>query len=307
MSNQQKEISCVACKAYLFEDDDVVHCPVCGAPHHRDCYKSIGHCALEELHGTPDEYDADKLEATKQEETKDNFTEDNTTTCRVCGEKYDNDSGKCPHCSAPNFSSSNIFAQFDFLGGVPADYKLDEDVTAEEAKQFVGSNTHKYIPKFALLGKNKKVSWNWIAFLLPSSWMLSRKMYKSGIITGILTIIASLLSLPLTMAFNGMEMPETGSYMEMIMWMASKMPEIDPAIIIVAFLGSTLSIAIQILSGLFSNYMYKNHVIKSIKEIKNDSEDIEYDLRKKGGSNIILFFLSALALQYIPMIIVSIL
>ena len=43
MSQNENKISCAVCNAYLFEEDDVVYCPVCGAPHHRECYNSIGH------------------------------------------------------------------------------------------------------------------------------------------------------------------------------------------------------------------------------------------------------------------------
>ena len=56
----EKNKQCAFCKALLFDEDDVVHCPVCGAPHHRDCYNKLGHCALEDLHGTENEYDAQK-------------------------------------------------------------------------------------------------------------------------------------------------------------------------------------------------------------------------------------------------------
>ena len=41
---------CPVCHAYLMEDDDIVVCPDCGAPHHRECWKSLGHCGCEELH-----------------------------------------------------------------------------------------------------------------------------------------------------------------------------------------------------------------------------------------------------------------
>ena len=52
MSADLKGKTCGVCHAYLFPEDDVVFCPVCGAPHHRECYNKIGHCALEEAHGT---------------------------------------------------------------------------------------------------------------------------------------------------------------------------------------------------------------------------------------------------------------
>lgn len=30
--------------------EDIVVCPDCGAPHHRECYQRLGHCALIENH-----------------------------------------------------------------------------------------------------------------------------------------------------------------------------------------------------------------------------------------------------------------
>ena len=56
MSLQIEGRKCVVCQSYLFEDDDVVFCPECGAPHHRDCYKSVGRCGVAHLHGTSEEY-----------------------------------------------------------------------------------------------------------------------------------------------------------------------------------------------------------------------------------------------------------
>ena len=57
MSLNTEGVTCVRCHAYLFPEDDVVYCPVCGAPHHRECYNELGHCALEEFHGTDKQYD----------------------------------------------------------------------------------------------------------------------------------------------------------------------------------------------------------------------------------------------------------
>lgn len=304
MNTQQKKISCVACKAYLFEDDDVVHCPVCGAPHHRDCYNKLGHCALEELHGTDEEYDSSKIE--ENTENVHRHTQDeaeNYTTCRMCGEKYDKNLPKCPKCSVPDFSRMGSFAQFDFLGGVPGDLELEDGVTANEAKKFVMSNTHRYIPKFARLHKKKRISWNWIAFLLPGPWMFSRKMYKNGIIASMLTVISTLLTIPLINSLYGLGLPQMQSYMEMFRWITEKLPEINPSVITVAFLGSVINIGVQVISAMYGDYIYKKHTISSIKAIKADSEDIESDFRKKGGVNFIWFFVSAMLIQYIPNVI----
>ncbi|MBR6741280.1 MAG: hypothetical protein IKL93_00900, partial [Clostridia bacterium] len=71
MSLQNKDQHCALCHAILFPEDDVVYCPECGAPHHRECYNGINHCALEEFHGTENQYDklkraAEEMEAEKQ-------------------------------------------------------------------------------------------------------------------------------------------------------------------------------------------------------------------------------------------------
>ena len=66
MSLNTEGVSCVRCHAYLFPEDDIVYCPVCGAPHHRECYNQLGHCALEEFHGTDRQYD--KVKAREEEQ-----------------------------------------------------------------------------------------------------------------------------------------------------------------------------------------------------------------------------------------------
>ena len=66
MINDKKK-SCVVCHAYLFEEDDVVYCPECGAPHHRECYINLGRCGLAEAHGTENQYDKLKREEPEEE------------------------------------------------------------------------------------------------------------------------------------------------------------------------------------------------------------------------------------------------
>lgn len=46
-----KNTKCPVCNELFNDGDDIVTCPVCGTPHHRECYKSINHCANEGLHG----------------------------------------------------------------------------------------------------------------------------------------------------------------------------------------------------------------------------------------------------------------
>ncbi|MGN0494388.1 MAG: RING finger protein [Acutalibacteraceae bacterium] len=309
MSLDTEKVSCVGCHAYLFDEDDIVYCPVCGAPHHRECYARLGHCALEELHGTDRQYDI--LKKKEEQEAQSNPEKEHTgenaegkITCQMCHESYDFSLNACPKCGAPNIAKAGgSFVNFDFLGGVPADYDIGDGVTADEAKRLVAANTPRYIPKFAVLSKKNRVSWNWMAFFFPCGWMLSRKMYKNGIITGLLTVIATLLYLPLTNAVYSLGFTGNESYTSMTSTVYEHLPEIGAAVTVCFMLGALLNLAIRVVSALFGDYLYKGYTVAAVKKIRAESEDIDYDYRKMGGVNIFLFLIGAMAVQYLPMII----
>ena len=312
MSLKLEGQTCPVCHAYLFDDDDVVYCPECGAPHHRDCYNSIGHCGLEQLHGTPQQYDLQRQAKLKEEsaaaEREHKFDDAHTpslTVCKMCGEKYASELGSCPKCGAPNLSrAGSPFAEFDFLGGVPADLDIGDGVTADEAKRFVVSNTPRYVRKFAVLNRKNKISWNWLAFFFPCAWLLSRKMYKRGIIVGVLTVAATLLLTPLSriMYSNGFT---SLSYPEMLQGMNELLPKIGTAVMVFAGIGVLCGLLIRLFTAMFADYNYKCYTVASIKQIKAESDDIDFDFRKKGGVNLVAMMLGIMVIEYLPSIIAA--
>ena len=307
MSLNTEGVSCVRCHAYLFPEDDIVYCPVCGAPHHRECYNQLGHCALEEFHGTDRQYDKVKAREEEQAAAEMPNTGENAEgliTCQMCHEKYDFALNACPKCGAPNIAKAGgSFVNFDFLGGVPADYDIGDGITADEAKRFVAANTPRYIPKFAVLNAKNKLSWNWLAFLFPCGWMLSRKMYKNGIIAGLLTVISSLFYLPFMNAINNLGTTPGETQAQIMQSIYEHLPKMGAAVIAALLAGFVLNIAVRILSALFGDYLYKQYAISSIKTIRAESEDMDYDYRKKGGVNIFLFLLGTMAVQYLTALI----
>ena len=297
-------LSCVRCKSYLFSEDDVVYCPVCGAPHHRECYNALGHCALEELHGTQEEYSREKvLKALEETENKTEETEcTNETKCEMCGESYDSNLERCPKCNAPDINKMSGFQAFDFLGGVPADFDLGEGVTANDAKMFVAANTHRYIPKFAeFKKKNKKISWNWMSFLFPTGWFLSRKMYKGGIVSGLLTVASTLLAYPMSLELYNMGFMGNSYTAEMMNQLAQRIPEISTGAIALAFAGAILEMGIRFVSAIWGDIFYRNYTVNTVKTLKAESENIIEDYRKKGGMSLILFLLGMMLVQYVPL------
>ena len=304
MSLNTEGVSCVRCHAYLFPEDDIVYCPVCGAPHHRECYNQLGHCALEEFHGTDRQYDKVKAREEEQAAAEMPNTGENAEgliTCQMCHEKYDFALNACPKCGAPNIAKAGgSFVNFDFLGGVPADYDIGDGITADEAKRFVAANTPRYIPKFAVLNAKNKLSWNWLAFLFPCGWMLSRKMYKNGIIAGLLTVISSLFYLPFMNAINNLGTTPGETQAQIMQSIYEHLPKMGAAVIAALLAGFVLNIAVRILSALFGDYLYKQYAISSIKTIRAESEDMDYDYRKKGGVNIFLFLLGTMRCNICP-------
>ncbi len=290
MSLQKTKNSCALCHAYLFEEDDVVYCPVCGAPHHRECYNSIGDCALHETHGTENQYDLLKAKE-KMQENKKAVTEaaENSTQN---GDAY-----------TPGDEIFRGLPPLDFLGGVPADAVIEDGVTAKEARNFVISNTARYIPKFMRLSKDRKASFNFMSFFFPCEWMLSRKMYKFGIITGVLLIISTLLTFPLQSALYNLGFSSLETVSEIFEFAADNVYKINYAILIAAFLGEIFNFTIRIVVGILGDWWYKKHTISKIKDIKQNSDDIAEDFRKQGGVNIFLFMLGVLVLQYLPSLI----
>lgn len=299
MSLNKVNEKCAVCKAYLFPEDDVVHCPECGAPHHRDCYTALGHCGLEEFHGTENEY---KKPEAKQEEKQPDV--ENTIFCGMCGEKFDKNEAACPKCNAPNMSKmGGRVVTFDFMGGVPDDTDLGDGVTAAEAKKFVATNTHRYLPKFLKFKNGAKASWNWLAFLTPCGWLLSRKMYLLGAVIGAIQIALTLLAVPFTIAVGQLDLSEARGYFEMSNIVFENISIIGVPVVLVALVGGFLNILARVLIAVFGDYIYKKRVISTVNEIKQSDLDQEEAFRKKGGVSLWIGILGYWAVTELPTII----
>lgn len=306
MSFNMEGKQCQVCKAYLFDNDDVVFCLDCGAPYHRECYDKIGRCFLESFHGTEQQYNEKTQDERQEDEHKKNEEKVNIglTKCKMCDSEYEDDLIRCPECGTPNATKmGNGYAFFDFLGGVPADADLGEGVTANEAKKFVLSNSHRYIPKFCKMKLGKKISWNWLAFILPGPWMLSRKMYKLGAFFCTLSLVADIFAIN----FNRIvyENSNAQAAADLYEYFVANIGAFDVATLTLALAGSLISIFAGVISGMFGDYFYRQYTISNIRKIKlehnNASESNIW--RKKGGVNIVAMFIGAFVVMYLPEII----
>lgn len=86
--------TCPVCGEKFKESDDIVACPECGAPHHRDCWKKEGHCHFVADHGT------DRQWARPQAGDSANSAESAVEgkVCPHCGEKNPEFAEFCSRC-----------------------------------------------------------------------------------------------------------------------------------------------------------------------------------------------------------------
>lgn len=301
--NISKE-KCSVCQADLFEDDDIVYCPECGAPHHRDCYNSVGHCGLEQYHGTEKQYKRPQNETAQQAvREQPEVKNDIETVCQMCGKGFDRDSAQCPNCGAPNISKlGGRFIEIDLLGGVPADMDLGDGVTANEAKMFVATNTQRYIPKFADFKLGKKASWNWAAFLFPCAWFASRKMYSKAALIGTFQVAFSMLTFPFQRAISFLDFSDAKNYAQSFEIIMQNFDSIGKTAIIAAFIGSVLGLIIRIVCGIFADYSYKKRVISAVSDIKKSIDDQIVAYRRRGGMSLTAALIGLMAVQYLPAI-----
>ena len=321
---------CPVCERNFHADDDIVVCPECGTPHHRECYESNGHCANEELH-------AEGYDFANDSEKNDNA---DVVICKSCGKANDKYQFFCKYCAAPLTNENrtntenaqqqqqrqNPFNQapggmpfgipaFDPLGGVPAETDLGDDVTAGEAAKYVKQNTPYFIRIFNNIKAFNRSKFNFSAALFSGGYLLYRKMYKLGaLIFGIeIALYAAMMyvmvsSRELYTRFLTAYTSGTAKSNEFL----SNLSYADLFKISVPAIVYALLLVIMIVVGANFNRWYMKHCktqIITIKQNAKDDENPETLLQTKGGVNMplaISLLVTAMIIRYLPSMIINI-
>ncbi len=321
---------CPVCNKTFEKGDDVVVCPICGTPHHRDCYEELGHCINLNRHRENYDY---------MREYEVNTVLDEEITCSFCGAKNPKDSRFCNFCGKPvgetksynnaNQGDSQQNPQGGFggafimdpLGGVKPDEDLGEGITAGEAAKFVRTSTPYFIPQFKQLKEKGRTRFSFAAFFFGGGWMLYRKMYKLGafftavmlllLVGEIYTLVYHSEAVKVVDSLynettrNMMQNYGLNFYGALGDFFASLNTE-QLIICISRTLISILTIVVRVLCGIFGNRFYYKHTIKTISKIKTTSasqQEVDTKLSTKGGVNIPLalcLIASYYILLYLP-------
>lgn len=216
--------SCPYCGKPLRAEDDVVVCPVCATPQHRECWMENGHCANDGLHASGYVWKSSEKNQSAPEASAASDTDichicgsenpsdalhcgncgallaeraENSShkkICAFCGKENDSDALHCKYCGAPVGTGSPYFSDNPYLAGtgISAD-ELIGGMKAGDIALYTQSSSKRYLPKFKRFANGKKLSFNFAAFFFAPYWFFFRKLYKAGIFFIVLFAAASLM------------------------------------------------------------------------------------------------------------------
>ena len=324
--------SCPVCSKPFNEKDDIVVCPDCGTPHHRECYRSLGHCAAADKHGTGEFWQPPQTERT------------NTATdiaCPNCGTKSPREVKHCPVCgalldkteNANNFDSDRDthsehthehHGEYHYYsgnippispnpfnipyGGVDPNTMLD-DISAKDMSIFIGSNAFYFLPKFkAFAQKVRSFFPNFAAFFFTYMYYFYRKMYGLGFLILAATMVLSLPSLMINYAVMQETMVELGMIEEAMIFFP-----VSDQLYLLASVFNFLVFIMRVALSIFTNKLYYAHARNKIIALKEkfaekDPTDYAFALAKKGRTNrklILIIVITVAALYMLSVLFLS--
>lgn len=289
---------CPVCNNTFNPDDDIVVCPECGTPHHRECYIENKSCANSHKHSEEFRWEPDFIPLDETEITIPESKENNDY-------KQAMDMAQMPFPSIPVEKINPVFREK--FG------ELEDGVSAEDVAIFVRQDAHRYVSKFKKI-TDGKVTWNWAAFFFSPYWFFYRKLHKIGaVIFALFILITSISFLPPVVQLNTdilafetklQEMTESADtdeeYQAAMLEIASEMSETvqkHKTGVILVISQSVASLVLSVLVGLKANKWYYNHTKSQLKTIKSEStsENYKSNLFIKGGVSYGSAFLVILA------------
>lgn len=299
---------CLICEEQFQDNDDIVVCPDCGTPYHRECWQKKKACINTSLHAVGGSWQSVQNEYRKNQGGKE---------CWSCGFVNIPDAKVCASCGTElNQQETNsamagnatqgitimtadgqqhFFNSADPCCGMSPDDEIEGERLGDVAS-FVKTNTLYYIPLFKRFKETKrKLSFNLPCILFPYFYFANRKMWFMTILSGLLWMISNIPSVLLTL----LETLKDKAYLAMLQTYGMDMEIFDKLRI---FLASNehlleelqtpfffLSMIMRIVLCLFGNYLYFRFVIRSVKRIRKNASSQHMKkmlLQAEGGTNI---------------------
>jgi hypothetical protein len=305
---------CPVCNQKFVQTDDIVVWPICGAPHHRECYRVKNECA----------FAADHLSGNVWHAPQEQPVEEEFRTCPVCGKKSPKDALFCKVCgmnlntpdTPPRGSPAGAYGRdfsgaayvhdplYTIYGGVDPNSEID-GIPVPELAIFIGDSSSYFLPRFREMERTGRVATpNFAALLLNFVYYFYRRMYLIGFVllgAYILSTIPSFLytweTMPLLIQQMGF-----AELFEATGWHVPPVDSVDVELaryyLSLSNISQFLCFIISAVTSLFANHFYYTHTTKKIHALRDglsaspDSEeqkalDEEYKalLLRSGGTS----------------------
>ena len=285
-------VKCPVCNKRFTEDDDIVVCPVCGAPHHRTCYQQLGHCALNDLHIKGHAWEPPHEQQTPGQAPGGSA---GGTACPACGAGNPSTGLFCQVCGAPLHRGTQgqpqpqqgqPFSPFGgppyaaappaqnpyraAFGGLNPSEEID-GVSARDLALYVGENSGYFLPRFKQISQGKPVSFNFCALFFNFFYFFYRKMYSVGLILLGITLLAqipTLFVMPEAVHFALDHMNDIYAGASMFEFIS----EFQPTQHLWAYAAMEYMryflLAVGVVFSLFANRFYLRHAVKKVTRVR---------------------------------------
>lgn len=318
---------CPGCGKAFAEGDDVVVCPECATPQHRECWNKTNSCVNGYLHASGYEW----------QPSGENAQSGGTTVCPMCGGENAEGAFHCSFCGAP-LSETNeedektrpIFTDMPFppFGSMPGaqQFKIYDpplvgagidpnerigEETASDISAYLKRSQNRFIPKFRKFEQGAKVSWNWCAFLLTPYYFFYRRLHKVGLVFAAVAIAVSLIITPVAekgleqtmgiIASSSESVQAPGQLTEEQMQIIEKEYTAlmkNPAVI-ACIAAMVLS---RVAAGLFADRLYYERMKKDLNQVREITEDenMYYAMYSRvGGTNVFSLITSYFGMEVV--------
>lgn len=336
-------LECPVCgKTFTPNDEDIVVCPECGAPHHRECYTAHGKCGCAEQHGTDEAWDRQNQRTANQKPCPhcQKLNDENTIYCVHCGQPVSQQTpppygaaGSNPYGAPGNgpygAPGNNPYGRRPGYPGTanaynPMNVQPGDDlggVTAEDVAKVVRMNARFYVPLFARIHTQNRSRFSFVALFLGGAWLLYRKQYKvgaiftaiSGSIYVISLIVSTLFSAPiLQQTYNALGITSSTVMSTALFHQIGNHIMTLPAdkifLVLLPVICNAITLGMNIFLGIKANRWYFRHCVETAKKIHAQSNTImerETAFQKQGGINSMVLLLVLglyMVSSYIPML-----
>ncbi len=237
---------CQGCNQPIKENEDIVVCPVCGTPQHRDCWSENNDCVNASLHSENFIWQKTQPYEPKPEPQVEQEPAKKVTFV-----------GTAPVLDQLSQEAQNLESLFLRDQVLHKDETID-GVSVVDAGYYLQSGAHRYIRRFR---KNKKLTWNWGAFLFAPAWFFYRKLYKFGALFLALVVSVNLFSYSLYKKID-IQSQEVYTVIEQCISDNSESPASDEKLTPETFTGSFIeranAMSVYFMVSAISQYSAKN-------------------------------------------------